>query len=800
MLRDMSSTAATAVISAAVSLVLLLGQAYAGGEPKVQPFHFPKSVLRDENVKVVCSAASGATPLQFAWYRDGERLTDATPQVSIKIFDDFSVLDISRVGVAQNGNYTCTLNNVNGADSFSSQLLVQASPEWKAVPRDVSAALGGNTSLDCLAVGYPTPTVRWSKEEPDSSDGTGEFRPVSSGGRVHLFPNGTLELRDLRPTDAGRYRCIATNGLGRDLQKTIHLSLHVSARFEQKFSVESVRKGDTAILRCEALGDSPMAVSWQWNDKTLPLDSPRRQVFESVTDRGTASELHVQDAERQDIGIFTCVAKNGFGSDKRSIKLVVLEVPSAPGDVKVEQTWSRSASVRWSAPYSGNSPVSKYIVQYWKDHGAAHGLEEVIVPAPQTNTLLRDLQPGMSYIIRTVAENAVGKGSPSESQKFQTKEEEPEAPPTDVTAETRGSSVLRIKWKAPPKEDWNGILLGYYVGYRPRGSEDPYSYQTAPMTNNPEEEHLLSGLRRATEYSVVVKAYNGAGSGPDSQEIIAKTSDSEPPFPPRLWLESVDRLSIVAHWQQPPGPPVTHYIMSYREESGPWRELTVPQTENSKYTLTGLREATRYQIYLQAAGEGSVSEPSEIISVLTEGGALSDASMPAPHGSQSRELPVYFRLSVVAPAAASLTVIVLVIAGACLFVGRERRKYRDIAVPSMKPLKPTGSMCGTGTLGRPPSQRYVDIEQRFGPRTPRHVDAERGGGARPLLPPSQIPQYPAPYATLPLHTPMEKASPARLCRSAKGASLSQDILDRDTQCADNIIEEAAEIHHYDIAA
>lgn len=29
---------------------------------------------------------------------------------------------------------------------------------------------------------------------------------------------------------------------------------------------------------------------------------------------------------------------------------------------------------------------------------------------------------------------------------------------------------------------------------------------------------------------------------------------------------------------------------------------------------------TRYQIYLQAAGEGSTSAPSEIITVLTEGG------------------------------------------------------------------------------------------------------------------------------------------------------------------------------------
>lgn len=245
--------------------------------------------------------------------------------------------------------------------------------------------------------------------------------------------------------------------------------------------------------------------------------------------------------------------------------------------------------------------------------------------------------------------------------------------------------------------------------------------------------------------------------------------------------------------------------MSYREENGPWRELTVPQADNSKYTLSGLREATRYQIYLQAAGEGSTSAPSETITVLTEGGALSDASMPAPHGSQSRELPVYFRLSVVAPAAASLTIIVLVIAGACLFVSHERRKYKNIIVPPMKPVKSGTYMSGAASLGRPQSQRYVDVDQRLGaPRTPRHADGERSvgppGSCRPLLG-SAIPQYPAPYATLPLRCPSaDGPSPSRLTRNAKGTSLSQEILDRDGQGSSNIIEEAAEIHHYDIAA
>lgn len=93
-------------------------------------------------------------------------------------------------------------------------------------------------------------------------------------------------------------------------------------------------------------------------------------------------------------------------------------------------------------------------------------------------------------------------------------------------------------------------------------------------------------------------------------------------------------------------------------------------------------------------------------------------------------------------------------------------------------------MSGPGSLGRLPSQRYVDVDQRFGPpRTPRHAEGggmDLGPGSRPLLGGGSssssscgIPQYPAPYATLPLRCPLERPSPSRLSRNAKGASLSQ---------------------------
>lgn len=36
----------------------------------------------------------------------------------------------------------------------------------------------------------------------------------------------------------------------------------VPARFEEKFVVKTVRRGETATLKCEAIGDKPLSITW----------------------------------------------------------------------------------------------------------------------------------------------------------------------------------------------------------------------------------------------------------------------------------------------------------------------------------------------------------------------------------------------------------------------------------------------------------------------------------------------------------------------------------------------------------
>lgn len=66
---------------------------------------------------------------------------------------------------------------------------------------------------------------------------------------------------------------------------------------------------------------------------------------------------------------------------------------------------------------------------------------------------------------------------------------------------------------------------GYYVGFRELPSGGPYVYKTVNIKQGQmDANYTLVGLKRGTQYSIVVQAFNSQGAGPPSDEIIVQTS------------------------------------------------------------------------------------------------------------------------------------------------------------------------------------------------------------------------------------------------------------------------------------
>lgn len=174
------------------------------------------------------------------------------------------------------------------------------------------------------------------------------------------------------------------------------------------------------------------------------------------------------------------------------VPLPVTEVPEAPYGLKVLDKSGRSVQLSWAAPYDGNSPIKKYLIEYKPAKGTwEKDMDRVLVPGDAGEAGVFSLRPATAYQLRIVAENELGTSEPSDTVTIITAEEPPSGPPQDVKLEPLDQHTLRVSWKSPPHSDWNGDLQGYYVGHRPSSVNKSFVFETVDISKESGKEHHL---------------------------------------------------------------------------------------------------------------------------------------------------------------------------------------------------------------------------------------------------------------------------------------------------------------------
>lgn len=206
--------------------------------------------------------------------------------------------------------------------------------------------------------------------------------------------------------------------------------------------------------------------------------------------------------------------------------LIVQEVPEQPKNLRINLQQSRSLQLTWSQPFAGNSPIEEYIIQYKPISHLWQSAEKISVIGAQSLININNLHPATSYHTRIAAVNKLGTSEFSEMVQVTTLEEVPSGPPQNVHGEAKSSTEILIHWDAPEKDEWNGNLLGYYVGYKEATQStteiEPtpaYNFKTVEVRSHFGGETLLENLNKFTQYNIVVQAYTSQGSGPLSKEI-----------------------------------------------------------------------------------------------------------------------------------------------------------------------------------------------------------------------------------------------------------------------------------------
>nr|AWV54571.1 sDscam-b2 [Tetranychus urticae] len=600
-------------------------QCYYGQEsPKVAPFMSIVKPVIGGKTSFTCQSLAGSPPLLITWFKDGQQMNESA-STRIRTNEDSSILIMESISSSHSGNYTCKISNRYGHDSYSSELLIEGPPLWVEKPTNIKSEIGRMLTIRCLVSGYPKPRVQLKKLKGLSWIQLTDKDQIIMVNRDSS--SGEFQIRSATRDHQGRYGCAASNGIQPDLWTEFDVIIDVPAEFKEKNIAVSTKKGNPLELECSADGDQPVTVKW-FKDST-PIDKVdplRYQITDAPNNDGTRSMLTVNSADVKDDGLYLCLAENSFGKDERKIRVTIIEPPPAPLNFAVQQVWSRTVSVSWAKPPESKTSILSYIIRYWKvsSPGVNDRLHEINVSSSLNLHLIKDLEPGSQYESTVIAVNEVGSGAPSQKISFVTGEEEPSGAPVDLHAIARGPTTARLAWRSPPRNTWNGKLLGFYVGYRLIDDyKTPHSLRTVsiPESNSSHHEYFLRSLLKGAKYSIILKAFNSAGSGPESSEITVETLSGDVPIAPRFHVSSVTTDSITLGYILSSGSSKIQNLDLHLKEGddSDWREMDIflENKDVGEYTLTALNPDTVYTIYLTASNENGVSDPSHLVKTRT---------------------------------------------------------------------------------------------------------------------------------------------------------------------------------------
>ncbi|XP_019367559.1 PREDICTED: basement membrane-specific heparan sulfate proteoglycan core protein, partial [Gavialis gangeticus] len=226
---------------------------------------------------------TGDPQAQIEWFKEDGELPASHSVTN-------GVLRIPNLDRSCQGVYTCRATSPSGEAQHSAKLVIQALPKVMINIRTLvqTVLMGSAVEFECLAIGDPKPHVTWSKVG-------GRLRPdIAVSG-------GTVKIERVEQSDAGQYRCTATNDVG-TVQS--HVILHVQSvpQIAAQPEMKEVAVGSTVVFPCLATGFPIPDIKWT----KLQGDLPKGVRLES-------NILTIPSVKPEDAGVYICSASNRQG-------------------------------------------------------------------------------------------------------------------------------------------------------------------------------------------------------------------------------------------------------------------------------------------------------------------------------------------------------------------------------------------------------------------------------------------------------------------------------------------------------
>ncbi|XP_035794697.1 neuronal growth regulator 1-like isoform X2 [Anopheles albimanus] len=294
-----------------------------------------------EQVALRCEVANPTNSTIIIWYKKNQPIfqhrSKLTSDQRFKLLDDFA-LQIDGVQLSDEGDYSCQLLPSNSSVKIELQILTP--------PRNVhimhgSKILNETVELNqrdrkfvlfCSATGHPTPQIVWSYR--------GRHLDEEYSRQIGIVPRKEfIEIHEVHPKHAGDYECLAQNGVGEPISRTVTVvvkaqPMNDSTELEDELDDESnstapLEKGkpilhkhasyiNTAIgenVEMVCLYDSnPAARKIQWfRDDEAIQNGPRTTIVNDHHGHHDRTRLTVKNIQQKDLVSYFCKIENDMG-------------------------------------------------------------------------------------------------------------------------------------------------------------------------------------------------------------------------------------------------------------------------------------------------------------------------------------------------------------------------------------------------------------------------------------------------------------------------------------------------------
>ncbi|XP_071519102.1 LOW QUALITY PROTEIN: cell adhesion molecule Dscam2-like [Panulirus ornatus] len=504
-------------------------------------------------------------------YRSVELVTPRAVQLSN------GSLYIARAEPDHAGTYVCRAENSVTHLTSTINVAVNSAPYFTGSRTSVDVRAGESALLECRVRGDRPLTVTWALRGSSlhHSPRYSEKASVEPGGETVA----KLEVSAAIQTDAGAYTCTAHNTYGRN-SRTVRLNVH---------------EPPSAPRGLRVVGEGSRAVRVSWTAPDPPPESYVVQFRRSLEGWGEAREVSVK-AGGISAGVevsplmpatdyvVRVVAVNHLGRSPPSEDLRLTtsaEKPGAPPrDLRAEATGPREVRVSWRPPpqdrahgtilgyYLGYAPVVRQAGTVGTPQYNFTTVEnsEGVRSGPEGEGVwtvnVEALEPHKDYHVVVQAFNTEGAGPLSPPAAVTTREDAPGGTPMDLRCAGLSWDSVQITWGPPEKHLHHGALRGYRLEYErwDGWSEATRRTQTTALTA------VLTGLEAATNYSVRVRAYTGAGDGPWSPPTLCTTEEDVPGRPGSVRGVVSGPGSFIVSWAPParPGGRIMSYTVTWR--------------------------------------------------------------------------------------------------------------------------------------------------------------------------------------------------------------------------------------------